>query len=131
MKEYKVITQNDKWFSGRFDGAALAVLLNNEARLGWEVKSMATASREGMLMGGGKDELVVLLERVVREAAPTAPSAKQEKPRETSSLTPAEESSRAAARQDELDRRIASIEATITDPTERQRLKLRAIADYC
>jgi Domain of unknown function (DUF4177) len=61
-KRYKVVTQKDKWFSGKFDPVLLEGLLNDLARDGWRVVSMVSASREGVLTGGGKDELIVLLE---------------------------------------------------------------------
>lgn len=62
MKKYKVVTQRDKWFSGKFDPVELEKLLNELAAGGWRVVSMVSASREGVLTGGGKDELIVLLE---------------------------------------------------------------------
>ena len=61
--EYKVLTQKDKWFSGKFDPVILEKVLNQLASQGWRVVSMASASREGLLGGGGKDELIILLER--------------------------------------------------------------------
>ena len=63
MKKYKVISQRDKWFSGTFDPARLESILNEHAADGWRVVSMASASREGMLTGGSKDELIILLEK--------------------------------------------------------------------
>ena len=63
MKRYKVISQKDKWFSGKLDPAILEKVLNDHASEGWRVVSMASASREGVLLGGGKDELIVLLEK--------------------------------------------------------------------
>jgi hypothetical protein len=70
MKKYKVISQKDKWFSGKFDPALLEKMLNEHAADGWRVVSMASASREGLLTGGGKDELIVLLEKDAGVAAP-------------------------------------------------------------
>ena len=43
---------------------------------------------------------------------------------------PAEEEAMSLARQAEFDRKLAAIDATVSDPSERARLKLRAIADY-
>ncbi len=60
-KEYKVLTQKDKWFSGKFDPAQLEEALNAYADQGWIVKSATTASIPGF--GGNRDELVVILER--------------------------------------------------------------------
>lgn len=65
MKKYKVLTQKDKWFSGKFDPVVLEAALNELAADGWRVVSMASASREGVLTGGGKDELLILLEKDV------------------------------------------------------------------
>jgi hypothetical protein len=65
MKEYLILSQKDKWFSGRFDPQILQQVINDHARQGWEVKSMTNTSRDGVLMGGNKDELIILLEREV------------------------------------------------------------------
>ena len=61
-KEYKVLTQKDKWFTGKFDPEKLEEALNAYAGQGWVVKTAATASIHGML-GGNREELVVILER--------------------------------------------------------------------
>lgn len=63
MKNYKVLTQKDKWFSGRFDAATLEKVLNELAADGWRVVSMVSSSREGLVTGGAKDELIILLEK--------------------------------------------------------------------
>lgn len=65
MKEYLVISQKDKWFSGRFDPELLQTLLNQRGREGWRVVSMATASRETLVSIQSKDELIILMERDV------------------------------------------------------------------
>jgi hypothetical protein len=65
MKEYLIISQKDKWFSGRFDAATLTKVLNDHAKQGWRVITMATASRETLVSIQDKDELIVLLERDV------------------------------------------------------------------
>lgn len=79
MKKYKVLSQKDKWFSGKFDPEALEKALNALAEDGWRVVSMASSSREGLLTGGGKDELVILLEKEVTvsrlQREPSEPSA--------------------------------------------------------
>ncbi len=59
--KYKVLTQKDKWFSGKFDPDALEKALNAYAEQGWKVKGIATASIPSF--GGTRDELVVVLER--------------------------------------------------------------------
>lgn len=59
--EYKVLTQKDKWFSGKFDPQLLEQALNSYARQGWRMRGMATASVPGF--GGNRDELIFVLER--------------------------------------------------------------------
>ena len=129
MKEYKVITQDDEWFSGRFDGKLLETLINQHARQGWIVKSMVSASREGVLFGGNKDELLILLERRAANRSRTTLAAIASKVADDL-LDPEAEETAALEREEELDRVLAEINATISDPAERKRLKLRAIADY-
>ncbi|HEY1123906.1 MAG TPA: DUF4177 domain-containing protein [Haloferula sp.] len=125
MKEYKVITQNDKWFSGRFDGELLQKIINDHARVGWTVKSMCSASREGVLMGGNKDELIVLLERdaPVWEAS-SAPAETYLPPEPPTD----EELREAREREQEVDRLLAEVDATVADPDERKRRKLQILA---
>lgn len=62
MKEYKVLTQKDKWFSGKFDPELLEKAINAYAQQGWKVISATTASFPGFL-NGNRDEMVVILER--------------------------------------------------------------------
>ena len=57
-KEYKVLSQRDKWFGGRFDAERLEEALNFLAGQGWVVRSMAAGA-----ITGSREELVVLLER--------------------------------------------------------------------
>lgn len=59
--EYKVLTQKDKWFSGKFDPAVLETAMNAYAKQGWRVISVTTASIPGF--GGNREELLVVLER--------------------------------------------------------------------
>lgn len=61
-KEYKVLTQKDKWFSGKFDPEKLEGAINAYARQGWRVIGCATASCPG-LFTSHREELVVILER--------------------------------------------------------------------
>lgn len=63
-KEYKVLSQKDKWFSGKFDPSLLEEALNEYAKLGWSVTSSASADINS-LMGGNRQELIVILEREV------------------------------------------------------------------
>lgn len=61
MKRYKVLTQKDKWFSGKFDPNNLETALNAYAEQGWRVISCATADIPGF--GGSRQEFITVLER--------------------------------------------------------------------
>ena len=61
MKQYKVLTQKDKWFSGKFDPARLEEALNSYAEQGWRLVSCATADIPGF--GGSRQEFIAVLER--------------------------------------------------------------------
>ena len=58
MKEYKVMTQKDKWFSGKFDPIKLEEALNSYAHQGWTLVSCATAD-----ISESRQEFVAVLER--------------------------------------------------------------------
>jgi Domain of unknown function (DUF4177) len=60
-KQYKVLSQKDKWFSGKFDPEQLEKALNSYADQGWVLKAAVTASIAGF--GGNREELVMILER--------------------------------------------------------------------
>jgi len=60
-KQYKVLTQKDKWFSGKFDPDKLEQALNSYASQGWRLRGVATASVPGL--GGARDEMVLVMER--------------------------------------------------------------------
>ncbi len=60
IKEYKVLTQKDKWFSGKFDPSKLESALNAYAEQGWRV---VTSAAEFYGFGGKREELVIVLER--------------------------------------------------------------------
>ena len=62
MKEYKVLTQKDKWFSGKFDPALLESALNSYAKQGWKVISSFSADIPA-LFGGARQEAIIILER--------------------------------------------------------------------
>ena len=64
MKQYKILSQKDKWFSGKFDPALLEQALNAYAQQGWRVVSSVTASIPGLL-SASREELIVILERDV------------------------------------------------------------------
>jgi hypothetical protein len=59
--QYKVLTQKDKWFSGKFDPEKLEGAINSYAAQGWRVSGVATASFPGF--GGHREEMVVVMER--------------------------------------------------------------------
>lgn len=61
MKQYKVLTQKDKWFSSKFDPAALETALNAYAEQGWRVVASTSGDFPGAF--GSRNEIVVILER--------------------------------------------------------------------
>ena len=61
MKEYKVMSQKDKWFSKKFDPEALEEGLNAYAEEGWQVRSIATATIASLT--GSREEMIVVFER--------------------------------------------------------------------
>lgn len=62
MKEYKILTQKDQWFSGKFDPELLEKAINAYAAQGWRVVSAATASFPGLITNS-REEMVIILER--------------------------------------------------------------------
>ena len=58
---YKVLTQKDKWFSGKFDPSMLESALNAYAQQGWRVIGCATADIPGF--GTTRQEFITILER--------------------------------------------------------------------
>jgi hypothetical protein len=60
-KQYKVLTQKDKWFTGKFDPELLERAMNAYSEQGWIIKAVTTASIPGF--GGNREELIVVLER--------------------------------------------------------------------
>lgn len=63
MKQYKVLTQKDRFFAGKFNPEKLEAALNSYAEQGWQVTAIATASIPGVLGSGSRDEMVVVMER--------------------------------------------------------------------
>lgn len=61
MKEYKVMTQKDRFFSGKFDPEKLESAINSYAAQSWQVRSIATAKIPGFT--GEREELIVVFER--------------------------------------------------------------------
>lgn len=62
MKQYKVLTQKDKWFSGKFDPQKLEEAINAYAGQGWIVKAAFTAEIPG-IMAHAREEAIIILER--------------------------------------------------------------------
>ena len=62
MKQYKVLTQKDKWFSGKFNPETLESAINAYAEQGWRVISCATADFPAVV-GAARQEMVIILER--------------------------------------------------------------------
>ena len=61
MKQYKVLSQKDKWFSGKFDPQKLEEAINAYAQQGWCVKAAFSAQVPGIM--GQREEAIVLVER--------------------------------------------------------------------
>jgi hypothetical protein len=59
--QYKVLTQKDRFFAGKFDPLKLEGALNSYAAEGWKVVSIATAEVPGL--GQKREELIVVMER--------------------------------------------------------------------
>lgn len=61
MKEYKVMTQKDRFFSGKFDPEKLEGAINAYAAEGWVFKGAATADIPSFT--GARQEIVIIFER--------------------------------------------------------------------
>jgi len=59
--QYKVLSQKDKWFTGKFDPMVLEQALNAYAQQGWRVIGCATADIAGF--GAARQEFITILER--------------------------------------------------------------------
>ena len=60
MHEYKVLTERDSTFTGRFDAESLEEVLNEYAASGWRVVSGFLATS---VWKSSKTDIVVILER--------------------------------------------------------------------
>lgn len=60
-KEYKVLSQKDKWYSGKFDPELLEKALNDYAEMGYQVICSTTATIQGF--AGAREEMIIILER--------------------------------------------------------------------
>ena len=61
LKEYKVLTQKDEWFSGKFAPDLLEKAINAYASQGWRVIAATTASFPGFT--GNREEMIIIMER--------------------------------------------------------------------
>ena len=59
--EYKVLTQKDRFFSGKFSPEKLEAALNGYASEGWHVVGVATGEIGAGF--GNREELIFVLER--------------------------------------------------------------------
>ena len=60
-RRYKVLTQKDKWFAGKFDPERLEDAINFYAGEGWSVRGVSTPLYTGV--GGKREEVLVVLEK--------------------------------------------------------------------
>ena len=70
MKQYKVLSQNDNWWTGKFKPDLLENALNSHAQHGWKVVAATTASIPGIF--GQRDEMVIVMEREIQSEAAEA-----------------------------------------------------------
>jgi hypothetical protein len=61
--QYKVMTQKDRFFSGKFNPEKLEAALNSYAGEGWRVVGMATGEIGAGF--GNREELIFVLEREI------------------------------------------------------------------
>lgn len=61
MFEYKILSQKDKWFTGKFDPDKLEQAINSYAAQGWSVRHAVTATIPGIT--SSREEMVIILER--------------------------------------------------------------------
>ena len=61
MKHYKVMSQKDRFFGGKFDPEKLEAAINSYAGEGWEVIAVTTANFPSFT--GAREEMIVVLER--------------------------------------------------------------------
>ena len=61
MKQYKVMTQKDRFFGGKFDPEQLEAAINSYAEEGWVVVGVATGRIPSF--GDSREEIVIIIER--------------------------------------------------------------------
>lgn len=63
MKKYKILTQKDRFFGGKFDPEKLESAINSYIPEGWQVRAVTTATFPGF--GSNREEMIVVLEKEV------------------------------------------------------------------
>ena len=71
--EYRILSQRDQLFSGRFDSASITEVLNRLGAQGWRVVTV-TSSGVNTLLGGNRDEILIFLERMKPQAVSSIPT---------------------------------------------------------
>ncbi len=61
MKKYKILTQKDRFFGGKFDPEKLEGAINSYVPEGWRVCAVTTATFPGF--GSSREEMIVILEK--------------------------------------------------------------------
>jgi len=61
MKQYKILTQKDRFFAGKFDPEKLESAVNSYASEGWVVRAATTASIPSF--SGAREEMIIILEK--------------------------------------------------------------------
>ena len=61
MKKYKILTQKDRVFGGKFDPEKLEKAINSYVPEGWQVRAVTTATFPGF--GSNREEMIVILEK--------------------------------------------------------------------
>ena len=62
LKEYKVLSQRDNWFTGNFSPERVEEVLNHLAQEGWRVITITTVSAQ-MTIAGNRQDVLIFLER--------------------------------------------------------------------
>jgi hypothetical protein len=62
MNQYRVLTQKDRVFGGKFDPQKLEAALNSFASEGWALRAAATADINAAF-GKDRQEMIMILER--------------------------------------------------------------------
>jgi hypothetical protein len=63
MKKYKILTQKDRFFGGKFDPEKLESAINSYVSEGWQVRAITSATFPGF--GSSREEMIVVLEKEV------------------------------------------------------------------